>query len=155
MKISETTATFVLVRTDGVVNRPIRSKRNSLVKIRVLSAAAALLVFSNAHARENPYDALGKMLEPWISVFASDSKNPTRAVRGDLVLMTMTGMRPELAGASVTFAMESPDKLFLRAPVIGRQVAICRDGQTLSLIHISEPSCPMEKRCTGAVDSKS
>jgi hypothetical protein len=103
------------------------------VKIRVAFLCALLLgaAAGRAGARENHYDVLSKMLGPIVNLFASETKNPNRAMSAEISLLEMTGLRPELAGATMTFAMESPDKLYLRAPLIGEEVAVCRDGQAV------------------------
>lgn len=83
------------------------------------------------HARENPYDVLSQVLMPFVQVLAEKGKSPDRAVTFTAQLEALTGMPPELAGATVDLALQYPDKLRIEAPVLGQRFTICRRGQEL------------------------
>ena len=89
------------------------------------------LVTVSARAEENRYDLLGRMLMPFVNVFAKTTSNPNRAMSFNLRLEQMTDMPPELAGSHVEFALEYPDKLRLHGPVMGEDITICRKGNEL------------------------
>lgn len=84
-----------------------------------------------ARAVENKYDVLAKLLMPFASLLSENSRNAQRAVRFTAQLETMTNLPPALAGARAELALEYPDKLRLRGPVLGETLTICRDGQKL------------------------
>ncbi|MEA3186680.1 MAG: hypothetical protein QOD99_510 [Chthoniobacter sp.] len=85
----------------------------------------------SAHARENPYDVFGKVLAPFVGLLAKESESPNRALSLDARLVEATPSPAGLAGSTVHLDLESPDKLRLRAPVLGEEVTICRNGQQL------------------------
>jgi len=100
------------------------------VKIFRLALLAALLLPPGlARAEENRYDVLGKLLVPFANVFAKNTRNPDRAMLLTGRLELLTGLPPALAGLSVELAVQYPDKLRLRAPVLGEELTICRHGQ--------------------------
>jgi hypothetical protein len=82
-----------------------------------------------AQAAENRYDLLGQMLLPFVNVFAKATTNPNRALQMTARLEQMTGVPPTLIGSKAELALEYPDKVRLRAPVLGEDVTICRRGQ--------------------------
>ena len=82
-------------------------------------------------AAENPYDVLAKVLMPFASALAAQTKNSNRAVTLTLRLERLTQMPVELAGARAEIAFEAPDKLRLHGPVLGEELTICRRGQDL------------------------
>src|ERR1043166_4659879 len=99
-----------------------------------IPAAAAFVVFSlgaSLQAAENAYDVLGKTLAPFANLFAREGKNPNRAMTADLKITDAVKLHPALVGQSVHLAMQSPDKIFLRAPVLGQDVIVCRNGQDI------------------------
>ena len=100
------------------------------MKILRLVLAFALLLPS-VRAEENRYDLLGRTLMPFVNVFARSTTNPNRALSFTARLEQMTDLPPELAGSHAEVAMEYPDKLRLRAPIMGEDVTICRKGQDL------------------------
>jgi hypothetical protein len=101
------------------------------VKFLRLVLLAALLGSSAARAAENRYDLLGRLLMPFVNVFAKTTTNPNRALQLTAQLEQMTGVPPALLGSKAELALEFPDKLRLRAPVLGEDVTICRHGQEL------------------------
>ena len=82
-----------------------------------------------AGARENAYDLLGKTLAPFVNLLTA--KNAGRALSADVSVVEMTGLPAENAGLRVNLSMENPDKLRLRAKVLGADSAVCRNGQQL------------------------
>ena len=96
---------------------------------RFVLLAALLTPSALLRAEENRYDVLGKLLMPFANVFAKSTKNPHRAMLLTGRLELMTGLPPALAGARAELALQYPDKLRLRAPVLGEELTICRHGQ--------------------------
>ncbi len=96
-----------------------------------------LLVFilvEKAAGAPNPeprYDVFAKMLMPLASVFAQKPRLPNRALACTLRLEQMTDLAPELAGARAEIAVQYPDKLRVRGPVLGLEVTVARDGEEL------------------------
>ena len=84
---------------------------------------------STAAARENAYDVLGKTLAPFVNVLSA--RNAGRSVFADCSLVEMTGLPVEDVGLCVNIALENPDKLCLRAKLMGIQSAVCRNGQQI------------------------
>jgi hypothetical protein len=80
-------------------------------------------------AAENPYDVFGKTIAPFVALFSKEAAN--RALTADLHIVDATKLHPALAGQAVHLSMESPDKLLLRAPVLGRDIIVCRNDQDI------------------------
>ena len=97
--------------------------------VRLILFVALFALGPAARAEENRYDVLGKVLMPFANVFAQDTKNPNRAMLLTARLELMTGLPPALVGSRAELALQYPDKLRLRAPVLGEDVTICRRGQ--------------------------
>ncbi len=93
----------------------------------------ATFVFSTplARALENPYDVLGKTLAPFVNLVAKNSHDPNRALSMQLRVIEATKLSPALVGTSASVDLEYPDKLRLRAPLLGEAVTIGREGQNL------------------------
>ncbi len=96
---------------------------------RLVLLAALLAPSAVLRAEENRYEVLGKVLMPFANVFAKSTKNPNRALQLTARLELMTGLPPALLGTRAELALQYPDKLRLRAPVLGEELTICRDGQ--------------------------
>jgi hypothetical protein len=96
-----------------------------------LALTFSLALSPCAQARENAYDTASKLLMPFASLFAKETKNPNRALSMTLRLETMTDLPPEFAGARVDLALQYPDKLRVQAPILGEQLTIARYGQKL------------------------
>ena len=95
-----------------------------------LALLAALLVPAGfLRAEENRYDVLSRLLMPFANVFAKETKNPNRAMVLTARLERLTGLPPALVGSRAEIAVQYPDKLRLRAPVLGEELTICRRGQ--------------------------
>ena len=92
---------------------------------------AGVLLSSHVRAEENRYDLLGRMLMPFVNVFAKSTAIPNRAVSFTLKLEQMTDLPPTLAGSKAEIAVEYPDKLRLHGPILGEDVTVCRRGQEL------------------------
>jgi hypothetical protein len=102
------------------------------VKIIPLTLLAALFYASPAHSEEeNRYNVLGRLLRPFVSVFAKDSKNPNRAFTLTAKLETMTNLPPAFVGSTADLALQYPDKLKLHVPLLGDEITLCRNGQDL------------------------
>ncbi len=89
----------------------------------------ATLLVGTVHAAENRYDLFGRVLMPFVNVFAQHTSNPNRALQMTGKLEQMTGVPPALIGSTAELALEYPDKVRLRAPLLGEDVTICRRGQ--------------------------
>jgi len=96
-----------------------------------LLSALACLLFSPASARENEYDVLSKTLTPFEKLFARESGAAHRAVSADLVLADMTNASAVPPGCQLHVALETPDKVFLTGPIMGKQIAACRNGKDI------------------------
>ncbi len=97
-----------------------------------LSITLALALFGGAaRAAENAYDVLGKVLKPIVTIFLDDPRSSSRALAADLTLLDMTKLPAQFKGSKVALAVENPDKLILRGPVLGEPVTLCRNGQEL------------------------
>jgi len=99
------------------------------VKILNLLLLPALLATGPARAEEHRYDVVSKLLAPFTSVLAKTTKSPNRALLLTGRIERLTGAPAELAGAGAELALQFPDRLRLRAPVLGEELTICRDGQ--------------------------
>ena len=79
--------------------------------------------------RENPYDVIGKVMQPFWGVLLSDTKGPIKAATLTITLSEVSGRLPSMmAGATLDAAVEFPDKVRLSAPVFGEMVIVCRNG---------------------------
>lgn len=78
---------------------------------------------------ENRYDVLGKALAPFVDILLADGQSKNRAFLMELKVVETSGRLPEqFKGATMTAAVESPDKVRLDAPVMGERVTVCRNG---------------------------
>jgi len=91
--------------------------------------AAFLFLTFSSHGEENRYDLLGRMLMPFVNVFAKDAKTPNRAFSFAVKLEQMTDLPAGLVGSHAEVAVEFPDKIRLRAPILGEDVTVCRRGE--------------------------
>ena len=103
------------------------------MKIIHLTLLAGFFCSSPVHSaeEENRYDVLGRLLRPFVSVFAKDTKNPNRAFTLTAKLEMMTDLPPAFAGSSADLALQYPDKLKLHVPLLGDEITVCRNGQEL------------------------
>jgi hypothetical protein len=98
-----------------------------------MAAAFALATTPRMMAQENAYDVLGKALVPIADVFAPDDNgNPVpHGLVLDAHLIAASKLPPELQGQAVHVALMSPDKLLVQAPIAGKVLTVCRDGDDL------------------------
>lgn len=85
----------------------------------LLSILQGNLLAQGQPPRENPYDVIGKMFQPFWGVFLSESVGANKAMN-----LTM-----EVEGVVVKLDVQFPDKIRLEAPVLGDKVVICRNGE--------------------------
>jgi hypothetical protein len=89
----------------------------------------ACLVSPSAPAEEPRYDVLSKTLTPFLAVFAKDRKSEDRAFALKLRIEQSTDLPTELRGARAELALQAPDKLRLRGPLLGETFTIVRDDE--------------------------
>ena len=95
-----------------------------------LFLAASLSARAQTSApRDNPYDVIGKMFQPLWGVLLADTKSSNRAATLAIQLAEVSGRLPaNMKGASLSAAVQFPDKVRLEAPVLGEKFTICRNG---------------------------
>lgn len=100
-----------------------------------LPLLAALAVFAGSAGaqslppRENPYEVIGKILQPFLGVLLTESNGANRAAEVELVLTDVSGRLPkEMKGAALKARVQFPDKVWVEAPVLGEQFTVCRNG---------------------------
>lgn len=82
-----------------------------------------------APPRENPYDVIGKIFQPFWGVLLAESNGANRAATLTLEMSGAEGRLPgEMQGAVLKAAVQFPDKVRLEAPVMGETFIVCRDG---------------------------
>jgi len=102
--------------------------------IRYLLASAIVLAAPLAQAqqgapRDNPYDVIAKVFQPYWSVLLASTKSPNKAATMTIVMREVTGRLPkQMEGATLKAAVEFPDKVRLQAPVMGEDITVCRNG---------------------------
>lgn len=98
-----------------------------------LALCVALLALSlpAAHARENPYDVVGKVIGPFAEVITGGKKTKKRAITMLLRLEEAPAGDPKAAAARVEFAVQMPDRLRVTAPFAGERITVCRDGEKI------------------------
>jgi len=96
---------------------------------------AALAVFAGAAGaqqlppRENPYEVIGKIFQPFLGVLLTESVGANRAAEVELVLSDVGGRLPkEMKGATLKAQVQFPDKVRVEAPVLGEHFTVCRNG---------------------------
>lgn len=79
--------------------------------------------------RDNPYDVIGKIFQPFWGVLLADTKSTNRAATMTIEMTDVGGRLPaNMKGATLKAAVQFPDKVRLEAPVLGEQFTICRNG---------------------------
>lgn len=78
-------------------------------------------------AQDNPYDALGQVLQPLAAAFSPQSAS--RGVALELVLESATGLPAAFAGKRVELLVQPPDRFVVRAVMEGESWAMGRSGQ--------------------------
>ncbi len=95
----------------------------------LLLAAATPVSAQQPPPRDNPYDVIGKIFQPFWSVLLADTKSPNRAATLSLEMTEVSGRLPaDMKGATLKAAVQFPDKVRLEAPVLGEQFVVCRNG---------------------------
>jgi len=102
-------------------------------KCSLLLAALALFVGAagaqQLPPRENPYEVIGKILQPFLGVLLTESNGANRAAEVELELTEVGGRLPkEMKGATLKAQVQFPDKVRIEAPVLGEQFTVCRNG---------------------------
>ena len=100
----------------------------------MLFRAALVIIFIAApdiRAAEDRYDLLGKVLGPFVRVFVGESAGAPHALQLVVSIEQMTGLPPELVGTRAEIAIEPPDKLRLRGPILGETFTLVRNGNLL------------------------
>lgn len=79
--------------------------------------------------RENPYDVIAKIFQPFLGVLLTESNGANRAASLQLEVTDVGGRLPqEMKGATLQAEVQFPDKLKVAAPVLGETITICRNG---------------------------
>lgn len=100
--------------------------------VAVLLAAPLLARAQDGPPRDNPYDVIGKVFAPFWSVLLAATKSPNQACTMTIVMREVTGRLPkQMEGATLKAAVEFPDKVRLQAPVMGENITVCRNGDTV------------------------
>jgi len=104
-------------------------QRNFPLVLTALLAGVTPLLAQQGPPRDNPYDVIGKVFQPFWSVLLSDSRSPNKAAVLTLVISEVSGRLPsQMVGATLSAAVEFPDKVKLTAPVLGEDITVCRVG---------------------------
>ena len=123
----------------GMQNETLPSPQKSPYNFRMVKKCflllAALAVFAGAAGaqplppRENPYEVIGKIFQPFLGVLLTESNGANRAAEVELVLSDVGGRLPqEMKGAALKARVQFPDKVLVEAPVLGEQFTVCRNG---------------------------
>lgn len=102
------------------------------VKFIRLPFFVVFLIASTALSEEeNRYNVLGRLISPFVSVFAKAAKPKNRAFTLTAKLEMMTDLPPAFANSTADLALQYPDKIKLHAPLLGDEITLCRNGQDL------------------------
>ncbi|HWB59525.1 MAG TPA: hypothetical protein VG733_08535 [Chthoniobacteraceae bacterium] len=82
-------------------------------------------------ARENAYDVLGKALVPFVKALVALPDAKSHCATVTLSLDSATNLPESEIGDTLEVALQSPDKMIVRAKALGQQVTVCRNGQKL------------------------
>ena len=95
----------------------------------LLLAATLPLHAQQGPPRDNPYDVIGKIFQPFWGVLFADTKSPNRAASLTIAMSEVSGRLPaNVKGATLKAAVQFPDKVRLEAPVLGEEFTVCRNG---------------------------
>jgi outer membrane lipoprotein-sorting protein len=98
----------------------------------ILAISSPLVRAQQGPPRDNPYDVIGKVFSPFWSVLLADTKSPNKACSMTIEMAEVSGRLPkQMAGASLQAAVQFPDKVKLQAPVLGEDITVCRNGDTV------------------------
>lgn len=116
-------------RSCGAVGSPEEMARIFLICAVMLASVPWQVSAAPQPSREKPYDVIAKMFRPLLGVLLIEGNGPNRAATLTLELSDVSGRLPTaMEGATLKAAIEFPDKVRLEAPVMGKQVVVCRDG---------------------------
>lgn len=95
----------------------------------IILALVSPLCAQQAAPRENPYDVISKIFQPFWGVLLSESNDNNRAATIVFEISEVGGRLPkEMKGATLQAAVQFPDKVKLVAPVLGETFTVCRNG---------------------------
>ena len=98
----------------------------------ILAISAPPIRAQQGPPRDNPYDVIGKVFSPFWSVLLASTKSPNQACTMTIEMADVSGRLPkQMAGASLQAAVQFPDKVRLQAPVLGEDITVCRNGDTV------------------------
>lgn len=99
----------------------------------ILLASAALAQAQQEPPRDNPYDVIGKVFSRfWSVLLANNDNSPNKACTMTLVMTEVSGRLPkQMQGATLQAAVQFPDKVKLIAPVMGEDMTVCRNGDSV------------------------
>ncbi|MEO8204755.1 MAG: hypothetical protein ABI615_01150 [Chthoniobacterales bacterium] len=87
---------------------------------------------AGAPPADNRYDVLGKMLAPFVNILLTDTKNPNHAALLTIEFVEVSGRLPkQFKGATLSAAIQYPDKIKLEAPILGENAIVCRNGDSV------------------------
>ncbi len=108
------------------------SRLASSLAVFALFGAPSARAEQTAPPRDNPYDVIGKVFAPFWSVLLAATKSPNQACTMTIEITEVSGRLPkQMAGAQLKAAVEFPDKVKLTAPVLGENITVCRNGDTV------------------------
>lgn len=79
----------------------------------------------------NPYDTLGKVLVPLITLMGKSQEKANHALTTNFLVEESKGFDPDLAGQHGTVNFEPPDKIKIEAPLYGEPITLCRRGSRI------------------------
>lgn len=95
----------------------------------LLLVLASPLRAANDAPRDNPYDVIARIFQPFFGVLLTGGKSPNKAASLSLVMSGVEGRLPsQMAGSTLKAAVQFPDKVRLEAPVLGETFTVCRNG---------------------------
>src|ERR1700752_280902 len=95
----------------------------------LLAVALSIAQAQETPPGDNPYDVIGKVFSPFWSVLLTDTKSPNKACTMTIEMTEVTGRLPkQMTGAFLEAAVQFPDKVKLKAPVLGEEITVCRNG---------------------------
>ena len=103
-----------------------------LVLLAALLATGGPAAAQEAPPRENPYDVIAKIFQPFLGVLLTESNGVNRATEIELEMVEVGGRLPkEMQGAVLKGSVQFPDKVRLEAPVLGENFTVCRNGDAV------------------------
>jgi len=110
------------------MNTPMQF-RPAITFLLTLLLSPALVQAQDGPPRDNPYDVIGKVFQPFWSVLLAATNSPNKACILTMEITEVTGRLPaQMVGATLHAAVQFPDKVRLQAPVMGETITVCRNG---------------------------